>query len=158
MDTFGAVIFETELKKVTLFLNAAKANIVFAIKLLGAALFYLLKVTQAAIGIAYAYAESAVGKVDEQFAAMQFVSGEGFSGIAALWGMCQHQYCQLVLGVPVCKAYRRMSRNPAPPFSGGNDLPSITHIQLNGYNIRLFGFGFNGFYFVDIKPSVFVSP
>ena len=65
--------------------------------LFGAALFDLFEVAGAGLGLAFANGEGAVAKVDEHFAALQVVFGDGFYRVA-FGGMRQHQNGDVVFG------------------------------------------------------------
>jgi len=88
---FAALALECEVEQAALFYDAAKLNHTCTKSQTAAALFYLLKVAQARVALAFADSEGAVGKVHEHFAALQVVAGDGPGGVA-LGRMCQHQY------------------------------------------------------------------
>lgn len=92
----GALAFEPEFEEIGGLYDAAEANIIGAVLLAGAALFDLFEVAQALARLALAESEGAVGKVEEHFAALQVVAGEGLCGVA-FGGMGQHQQAEAVL-------------------------------------------------------------
>ena len=77
MQAFGAVAHKAVLQKIAGLVDAAKAYVVLAIYLRGVALLDLFEVTQPVVGAACADGEGAVGKVDEEFAAVQVVGRDG---------------------------------------------------------------------------------
>ena len=88
---FGTVAFELEVQKGTGLLDAAQACVIVAVALASVALFYLFEVAKIGVGGAFANGEGAVGKVDEQLAAVQIVGADGLCGVAPFGGMCQYQ-------------------------------------------------------------------
>lgn len=95
---FGAVALELEVQKGAGLLDAAQAYVGGAMALGGVALFDLFEVAQAGFGGAFADGEGAVGKVDEEFAAVQVVGADGLGGVAPFGGMRQYQDGQVVVG------------------------------------------------------------
>ena len=79
-----------QVQKISRFLDAEHANVGGAILFGNVALLDLLEVAQPRFGLAFADGEGAVAKVDEHFAALQAVAGNGFHGVA-LGGMRQRQ-------------------------------------------------------------------
>jgi len=108
---FGAVAFEPEVQKGTGLLDAAQAYVCGAVALAAVALFYLFEVAQAGIGGAFADGEGAVGKVDEQFAAVQVVGADGLGGVAPFGGMRQYQDGQVVVGFERFEAFHERERH-----------------------------------------------
>jgi len=95
---FGAVAFELEVQKGAGLLDVAQAYVVGAVALAGVALFDLFEVAKPGVCGTLADGEGAVGKVDEQLAAVQVVRADGLRGVAPFGGMRQYQDGQLVLG------------------------------------------------------------
>ena len=91
-----AVTFKPEHEEVAALLQAAQAYVVGPVNLFGVALFDLLDVVQAGVGAAFGEGEGAVGKVEEDLAALHIVGREGAAGVAAFGG------CGQVPGLIVC--------------------------------------------------------
>jgi len=109
---FGAEAFKLKVQKGAGLLDAAQAYIIGAVALAGVALFDLFEVAQAAICVtlrpskcAFADGEGAVGKVDEQFAAVQVVGADGLGRVAPFGGMRQYQDGQVVVGFERFEAF-----------------------------------------------------
>ena len=97
VGAFGAGAFEAEPEEIAGFDDAAEGHIVVAVDLCGAALFYLFDVAEMVVGAAFADGEGAVGKVDEEFAAVEVVGREGCAGVAAFGCVGEHEDGQVVL-------------------------------------------------------------
>lgn len=97
MVVLVAMADEIEFQKIVVLEDAAEANVVFAVFAHATALFDLFEVVQAGFGMAFADGEGAVGKVDEHFAALQVVDGEGFAGVA-FGRVCEHEHAEVVFG------------------------------------------------------------
>ena len=94
---FVVVALDCKMEEVAGFLDGAEEDVLGAVVLFGTALLDLFEVAGAGQGLAFAYGEGAIGKVDEHFAALQMVLGNGLRGVA-FWGVGQHQYGAIVFG------------------------------------------------------------
>ena len=97
MVVLVAVSDEIELEEIVVLEDAAEANVGVAVFAHAAALLDLFEVMQARFGMAFADGEGAVGKVDEHFAALQIVDGEGFAGVA-FGRVREHEHAEVVFG------------------------------------------------------------
>ena len=86
---FVIVPFKREPEETLLFDDTEKADMGVTIVAAGIALLDLLNVALASIQVALANGKSAVGKVDEHFAALQVVHCNWVKGVP-FWGMRQH--------------------------------------------------------------------
>jgi len=112
MVLFAARAHEPEPEETIVLMQPAQAHMVVAVGLADAALFDLLEITKSLLPGAAADGESAVGKIDQHFAALQIVDGDGFERIA-LGRMRQHQDGKLVLRFEPLKHFHEPERGHA---------------------------------------------
>ena len=107
---FGTVAHKAELQEVAGLVDAAEAYVVLAVYLCGVALLDLLEVTGAFLGAAGTDGEGAVGKVDEEFAAVEVVGRDGRARVAAFWDMGQHEDGQVEIGLEGFEVFHEVER------------------------------------------------
>jgi len=94
---FSGVAVELEVQAfVVSAVHGAEADVALAVYLGAGALFNLFEVVAAGTGVAFADGEGAICKVDEVFAALEVVDGDGFAAIA-LGGVGEDEHGELVL-------------------------------------------------------------
>ena len=103
MRGFIAIAIKRKMQEVTCLFNFAEVYVFGTVGLEGAALFDLFEVAEAGHLPAFADGEGTVAKIDEHFAALQVVLGDGLCGVA-LGCVGQQQYGYIVFCFDVLQA------------------------------------------------------